>query len=411
MLHSIASLSSRGVDGVDKKKIGMLLERIGSVFVEGEIKRDGLTISSSYKDVTTLSNLNTKSYLQERNQLILDFLTGSIKWNYENQDNSVVLYSLAIVVESIYHLRNMNLILPHCFLTNLVQSFIAGSKTVPVINGKTSPSASYTTYKNWILEKGSKSLSCPSNKDTITFFDNVGKYIIKGYRVSSEKSATADIITATVHFSSQDSILQNDLRLMPKNWRIHADVQKTQRKMKDNIKLSNLNFRKLRMHFIEKGLRKVSTEAKDVENKIAAKAASTRRCTNEQCLKPFDSLKRKCDCGSPIRKVSVEIARVTANNQLLNRSFDFGATEHKYRATITMGEPVLVNPNSYVNVKVLDNMKDFLITGDRKWTFIGSDGPPFCLASRIIEKNPEDYSWVNMLSGLGHLHMNQLKCF
>ena len=77
-----------------------------------------------------------------------------------------------------------------------------------------------------------------------------------------------------------------------------------------------------------------------------------------------------------------------------------------------MGEPVLVNPNSYVNVKkVLDSMKDSIITGDRKWTFVGSDGPPFCLASRIIDNNPEEYSWVNMLSGLGHLYMNRMKTF
>ena len=57
-----------------------------------------------------------------------------------------------MVVEAIYHLKNSNLIIPHCFLANLAETFISGSKTVTAINGKILPSASDTTYRKWLNE-------------------------------------------------------------------------------------------------------------------------------------------------------------------------------------------------------------------------------------------------------------------
>ena len=57
-------------------------------------------------------------------------------------------------------------------------------------------------------------------------------------------------------------------------------------------------------------------------------------------------------------------------------------------------------------------MKENLNIGSaRHWTFTGCDGPPYCLASQLIEQNPELYDWVCMLSGLGHLGMNEMKTF
>ena len=80
---------------------------------------------------------------------------------------------------------------------------------------------------------------------------------------------------------------------------------------------------------------------------------------------------------------------------------------------ITIGEPVLLNPNSYENLeKIIDSLKETLDIGStRQWSFIGCDGPPCCLSSRLIERNPKKYDWVSMVSGLGHLNMNQVKTF
>lgn len=78
-----------------------------------------------------------------------------------------------------------------------------------------------------------------------------------------------------------------------------------------------------------------------------------------------------------------------------------------------VGEPILFNPNSYENLElILKQLKENLAIGrGREWTFVGCDGPPYCLANRLIDRNPKAYDWLAMQPGLGHLNMNQMKGF
>ena len=63
---------------------------------------------------------------------------------------------------------------------------------------------------------------------------------------------------------------------------------------------------------------------------------------------------------------------------------------------LLIGEPILLIPNSYENIKkVLLELKSNLKIGtEREWTLLGCDGPPFCIANRLIECSPEKYDWV-----------------
>lgn len=90
---------------------------------------------------------------------------------------------------------------------------------------------------------------------------------------------------------------------------------------------------------------------------------------------------------------------------------DLGESKEINIKPTCVGE-VPVNPNSYENVKViLDSLKQNLQIGsEREWTILGCDGPPYCLASRLIESD-SDYDWLTMTPGLGHLNMNQMKGF
>ena len=76
-----------------------------------------------------------------------------------------------------------------------------------------------------------------------------------------------------------------------------------------------------------------------------------------------------------------------------------------------MGEPVLLNPNSYENIKIiLKLLEHYLITNNSKeMVFVGSDGPPYCLMSRIIKDNRKLCSWILTVSGKGRLNVNQIK--
>ena len=75
-----------------------------------------------------------------------------------------------------------------------------------------------------------------------------------------------------------------------------------------------------------------------------------------------------------------------------------------------IGEPIMVNPNSFDRAKhILDEYKLLHKIGvDREWVILGCDGPPFRMASIMAQKEPQKYDWVYLVPGLGHLHMNQL---
>ena len=104
--------------------------------------------------------------------------------------------SNAVAVEMIYFIYNLNLVLLHCLLINLLQSFVSGSKKVSILNGKVTP-AEYTTYKAWLLNFESNKIQWPA-EDVVTYFDNVRKYVTKYYRVTSQKTKKADTITAFI---------------------------------------------------------------------------------------------------------------------------------------------------------------------------------------------------------------------
>ena len=83
-------------------------------------------------------------------------------------------------------------------MINLEQSLVSGSKTVTAVNGKISAGGSYTSVQKWLNEQGSEPLKLFDNI-LVTFFDNIGPYVIQNYRVWTKKNNLSDIITTVVH--------------------------------------------------------------------------------------------------------------------------------------------------------------------------------------------------------------------
>ena len=179
-------MTENDMEEVHMRQIGLLLKIVVSRLVKTRIFNDGISLKMCYKDDKFLKTMDTKKYLEERNQLVLDFINGCCGINYREQSDNLMLFTIAVAVEMIYFIRNLNLVLPHCFIINLWQSFVSGFKKVSTLNGKVTAGARYTAYKSWVLNFG-------SNK--------IGKYVIKNYRVTSQKTKKADIITASLHLS------------------------------------------------------------------------------------------------------------------------------------------------------------------------------------------------------------------
>ena len=172
--------------------------------------------------------INPLRFIKQRNGLLVEFLQGLSWRTFDHNVNGTAQFHTACVIESVYSLMNFNWILPNSFISNLIQTFISGSKTVSLLNGKLSPGGSSTTYYNWLNNTGSEPITCP-NGDLDTYFDNIGRYVVKNYQVSKNKSAAADIITTTLHIPlAGKSCLRTNPLLKPSVWveKISADLQK-----------------------------------------------------------------------------------------------------------------------------------------------------------------------------------------
>eukprot|EP00111_Clytia_hemisphaerica_P010060 TCONS_00029400-protein len=184
-------------------------------------------------------NILPKNDVEHYDTFLVSFLEGLSNRNISSLD-SQLQYQLIMTIEAIYSFCNVKWIFPYHFVSNVVQSFISGSKVVSVLNGKLTPGGGYTTFLNWLNEIGSAPLECHLG-DIITFIDNIGKYIIKNYRVSKDKVGAADVITTTLRIILRTiHSLQTDASLKPIVWGVGLTVEQKQEKMETFIQNSRI---------------------------------------------------------------------------------------------------------------------------------------------------------------------------
>ena len=92
-------------------------------------------------------------------------------------------------VESIYYIRNLNVIPLYSFLSNFLQSLIFGSKAVSVVIVKLHSSDSYPTIQSQLEEQNNEPLESPAG-NLVTFFDNIEKCMINNYCVRSKSKSS-----------------------------------------------------------------------------------------------------------------------------------------------------------------------------------------------------------------------------
>ena len=73
-----------------------------------------------------------------------------------------------------------------------------------------------------------------------------------------------------------------------------------------------------------------------------------------------------------------------------------------------MGDPIMLNPNSYATVQaVLESIQTGMETS-REWTVAGCDGLPYVLAQRLRDKE-DKLRDILILPGPGHFEMNMVR--
>ena len=127
------------------------------------IYQDIQTIPCLHQDNLYFSSMNMLEFIKSCNKNLLSFLLGANGLGL-NTLTEKTQYALVCVIESMYHLRNSNIVLPHSFLANMEQFYTSGSKVIPVTNGKLTPAASYFTVHSWMSKRAENLLLCPEGK-------------------------------------------------------------------------------------------------------------------------------------------------------------------------------------------------------------------------------------------------------
>ena len=117
----------------------------------------------------------------------------------------MLLFTIAVTVDIIYYLWKLTLVLPHCFLVNLLENYVSDYKTVSAGTEKLLLVPAIMQKKN--MEKyGKKTWVCSQN-NVITCYDNIEKNMKEQYKVSPQKRSSPNIITLTLNIA-MDSALQ-----------------------------------------------------------------------------------------------------------------------------------------------------------------------------------------------------------
>ena len=113
------------------------------------IYEDTKNIRFSYQDSSYLSQTDNLDFIFNRNALLVQFLRGITGTDLKTASDKEQ-YAFACMIESIYHLGNLNIVLTDPFLHDLVKFYTSDLKTVPAINGEVTPGGTYYTVHNWI---------------------------------------------------------------------------------------------------------------------------------------------------------------------------------------------------------------------------------------------------------------------
>ena len=77
-------------------------------------------LRTQYMSTDILINLNSKLFLEKCNSMLINFMCSITDRSLETMDTAMK-FKFAMCIEGVYHLRNSNVILPHSFLSNLIQ--------------------------------------------------------------------------------------------------------------------------------------------------------------------------------------------------------------------------------------------------------------------------------------------------
>lgn len=381
---------------------------------------------------------------------IIDCLTQNNQSSENNEMCQKRKLRKCLAIDLLISAKNLRYISPLSLAPMLLLYNATGSKTAVEIFSHTLPSGGYTFLQNWLLElKPDISISGKSESDLIYAFDN-NQRLQKVWLSRNANKQTLEVMTNIIKLELTGYNNQKLSNLHPNLWRKFSHLD-----FSDNIFFPTKDE-------VNNSLRKAFesvlgfTEKDDiVQIKIAEEEVKSKCIQCKQCKKIYNKKKIKCDdCKINIRHgtlgkdpvftrvaplkrekglkfnvVSEEVDDTGVKKlgcEYIGVSRSSTSSDHPLfseKSTsvdktscpkICLLEPVFVNPASKSPLKVvLDKIASDagINSGYRRFVYIVCDGSPMTLVWQLILEDPQNYSWVIPITGLGHEEMNMVKSF
>ena len=394
------------------------------------IMEDAKNISKVYTDANNLADYEHLRTMETFNPVIYDMLTGLTGTEIVTDTK---LMFLITIIECIYKTVHNNTIAPLSFSVNLMNYLVTGSDIACNMIGSLIPGGCYTTIWNFLESNSQHPLISTNVHDMITFFDN-SQVIGRTWNVHlGHNKQKMSCITSMIHINSN---LQTDIQvtsdLSPAKWLNWFDTSSV---IDNLIVQSHETFDKLQVEFkiFKEKLVMNSFEVAKVElrNTVLGTIADNAQIT---ITKSDDGI-----LSGHKKNTSCDIYPNEIFNNITHHVPSVGPQ-------VMMGEPCLVNPNSYQTVCQVGKHIQTTAIGDRKWTAIGCDGNPYLIMRKLQQTTfhcpqykidmtstgPEfvghmssvhnviinakeviEYLTFNnilLLTGAGHFEMNMLRC-
>lgn len=182
-----------------------------------KINDDLQSMKLAYRDISNLTNIDVNKWINDKNCIIRGIVNGVAGKNTSD-------YVKAKAIESVYHVRNTQVVLPLSFSEAIVEYSITNSKLASNLKGASSASGHYQTQRDWLTEQASTPLP-PVSGDIVCAFDN-DQVIGKHWHVrANQKLKSSVITTVAVAEVNPHGKLQEDEDLKPGNWTNQAIPQ------------------------------------------------------------------------------------------------------------------------------------------------------------------------------------------
>ena len=182
--------------------------------LDAQIKRDIRRLRSESLTIKNLSLYQIKDWLKARPKALVDILEELCGIGISGTERDYAKVCFAI--EVIYGCRSPNLILPLSFLKNLILGSTTHSKNAVEVESRLTPGGSYSTIENMMISAATEPKKFPEC-DVKESFDNAQK-VGKSYSLVPQQKQPSSVATVHTQLVFPNSFLQFERKHKPKKY-------------------------------------------------------------------------------------------------------------------------------------------------------------------------------------------------